>query len=287
MPPPSPTISAWELGIRLREAREHVGVSAAAAAKKLGISQNYLSDVERGKRKLIEEKLATLISHYSVEDGEREELLCLRHEADERGWWFRYIGLFADEVLRLFGCEHGADHVRLHEGLLIPGLLQTADYAYEIVTSDSENIRTSDADQRVEARLRRQSRLTDDDPLRLSVVMSEGAVKQQVGGTAVLADQLRHLINMIEELPNTLELRVIPFTAGAHGALGASTFHLLGFSNPRLSNLVWKETITSWVMVSSPARVNEYNATFSQSMRHALDKQGSRDLIHRELKAIT
>lgn len=287
MPLSSPTVAAWELGLRLREAREEVGLSGIAAAKSLGISQNFLSDVEHGKRKLTETKLTETCSLYAVRDDEAQELRVLREQADQRAWWTKYTGLFPAELLRYFGYEHGAESIRTHESLLIPGLLQTEAYARAIIAGDSPNVRASDTNQRIQARQLRQRRLSDDEPLKLTALISEGALKQQVGGREVLADQLRHLISLIEEHPDTLEVLVVPFTADAHGALGAPTFHLLSFPSPRLPGLGFQETITHASLVENPVRVNQYNATYEKAMEQTADRKGSLDLIRRELRALT
>ncbi|MFB9567118.1 helix-turn-helix domain-containing protein [Saccharopolyspora hordei] len=272
--------------MRLREAREEVGLTGVTAAKELGISQNFLSEVEHGKRRLTADKLAEAASLYEVHEDELFELQELRRGTDERGWWTQYSGLFPPELLRYFGYEWGAESIRMHESLLIPGLLQTEAYAHAIVTSDSPNTRTSEADQRVEARMLRQRRLRGEDPLRLTVVLSEGALHQQVGGPTVLAEQLEHLLALIEELPDTLELLVVPFTAGAHGALGASTFHILSFPSPRLPDLVWQETLTWLGVIADRARTREYAATFAQCLRKTAGRRGSRDMVHRALREI-
>lgn len=227
MPPTSPVVAAWELGLRLKEARELADMKGVAAAKALKLSQNFLSDVEHGRRKLKEDKLLAAQATYGVPDEELNELLVLRDRADNHAWWTEFSDLFHSEILRFFGLEYGAESVRTHENVMIPGLLQTESYASAIVNSDSPNTRTSEASRRVKARMLRQRRLTDDDPLHLTAIVGEAAIKQQVGGPDVLSEQLRQLLDLIEKLPDSLDFRVMPFTSGAHGALGASTFHLV------------------------------------------------------------
>ncbi|MBK0868638.1 helix-turn-helix domain-containing protein [Saccharopolyspora sp. HNM0986] len=286
MPPPSPTVTAWELGIRLREARDTAALTAVEAGKRLNMSQNFLSDLEHGKRKVTEAKLEAMVEVYAIDADEAAELRAMLEQSARRGWWSKYSGIFPAEVLRYFGYEHGAESVQTHESLLIPGLLQTEAYAYAIVTSDGPNIRTSEADQRVEVRMRRQQRLTGDDPLRLTAVLSEGALRQQVGGREVMVEQLRHLTEVIEEKPDTLEVLVVPFSAGAHGALGASTFHILHFANSRLPRVAWQEAVTSATVMEHRPRVGQFSATFAESVKQTAGREGSLDLIHREIKAL-
>lgn len=287
MPPMSPAVANWELGLRLKEARELTGLKGVAAAKILELSQNFLSDVEHGRRKLKEDKLAEAGLTYGIPEEEMKGLLVLRDRASQHAWWADFSRLFAAEILRYFGLEYGAESVRTHEGLMIPGLLQTEAYAHSIVTSDGPNTRTSEAGRRVRARMLRQSRLIDEDPMRLTAVISEAALMQQVGGPAVLADQLRHLLDLIEKCPKTLEVRVIPFTAGSHGALGASTFHLLTFAEPHLPDLGWQETVTTWGLIENPTRVNQFSQTYAESLAQTADRRGSIELIERALRDIT
>src|SRR5699024_3473198 len=159
-----------------------------------------------------------------------------------RGCWSPSSALFSDELLRLYGLEYGAHGVRTHESLLIPGLLQTSEYARALISSDLANIRQVEVDQRVEVRMRRQERLADDNPLQLTAVISEAALLQQVGGPDVRRAQLEHLTDMIDAHPKTLQVNVIPFDVTAGGILGASTFHLLDFVSPQLPSLAWQET---------------------------------------------
>ncbi|GAB3286853.1 helix-turn-helix domain-containing protein [Parasphingorhabdus pacifica] len=287
MPPTSSAVATWELGLYLKEAREVAGFKGVEAAKQLSLSQNFLSDVEHGRRKLSEDKIVKAGDAYGIPKKEMNSLFALRERADQRAWWTDFSGIFESEILRYFGLEYGAESVRTHESLIIPGLLQTEAYAHAIVTSDRPNTRTSEASKRVRVRQLRQRRLTDDDPLHLTAVISEAALKQLVGGSTVLAEQLRHLLDLIEKCPETLCLHVLPFSSGSHGALGASTFHLLSFAEHQLPDLGWQETVTSWGLIENPTRVNQYSQTYAESLAQAEDRAGSIELIEGALKDIT
>lgn len=285
MPPTSSVVATWELGIRLREAREEAGLKGIAAAKELGLSQNFLSDVENGKKRLSSEKLLTAAELYDVPKPDWEELVRLRDETERRGWWSTQSGLYPTELMRYFGFEWGADSIRTQESLLIPGLLQTEAYAHAVMTSDSPNIRTSEAHQRVRHRLMRQNRLCDDEPLQLTAVLNEAALLQEVGGRAVLADQLRHLREMAEQHP-TIEIYVVPFSAGAYATLGQGTMHILEFSSPRLPLLAWYENLTSYGLVDNQVRLREYDASYRESLQKALDREESLERVQQAIRAL-
>lgn len=277
----SPTVASWDLGLRLRGKREHLGLSGSAVAKRLNVSVQFLSAAEHGKKKLPEDKLSALIDAYEVDGEDAAELHNLREQAGHRGWWAEFSALFSDELLRLFGFEHGAESVRAYDNGLMNGLLQTEDYAAAIIAAGSPNIRLAEVDRRVHARMIRQRRLTSEAPLHLTVIMSESSVRQQVGGPSVLAGQLRHLLGLIEELPDTLDVRVVPYTSTGHHAMGGSAFHLMTFPSGTLPTLVWQETVTSTQLIQEPQTVREYGLTYAMVHNAALSKRDSIDLITR------
>lgn len=279
MAPVSPTVARWELGLRLRQRREQLGIDVATITARLEFSRNYWSAVENERRILSKEKLTTLLELFEFDDDEEKELLELREVAKQHGWWSRYSGLIRDELLRLYGLEYGAYAVRTFESLLIPGLLQTPDYARALIASDIANVPQVEVDQRVEMRMRRQERLFEEDPLRLTAVISEATLIQQTGGPEVLRGQLRHLVSTIEGNLDTIEVRVIPFATTAGGILGASTFHLLEFASSRLPTLGWQETVTAYDVVADATEVRDLSVTHTQSLRHSLEQAESLKLI--------
>jgi hypothetical protein len=193
--------------------------------------------------------------------------------------------LFDSELRRLFGLEHGAHSIRGYENLLIPGLLQTADYARAVIRSHVTVPRVQ-VEQRVAVRLRRQQRLDDDDPLHLTIVISEAALNQEIGGAAVLREQLEHLTEMIEKYSDTLDLRVVPFAAPACSLFGGATVHLIDFENPRLPTVVWQETVTAWGIIDDRPQVDAISAAFDEARQRSLDRRDSKKLIQRRIEEL-
>jgi hypothetical protein len=285
MPPSSPTVATWELVLRLRQRRDELGIEGKAIPTALGFSRNYWSAVENERKILSEEKLTKLIDLFEFDKQERRELLELREAAKQRGWWARYSGLFSEELQRFFGLEHGAQAIRTYDSLLIPGLLQTADYARAIMSADVA-VRQVEVDQRVDVRMRRQERLVGDDSLHLTAVISQAALLQQIGGPAVLRGQLEHLAKMIKRHPDNLEVLVIPFTATACGLFGAASFYLIDFTSPRLPTLAWQETVTTQGIVDDPTKVRDISMTYGEALRRTMSAQDSLSLIHKCAKEI-
>lgn len=267
----SPTVQAWELGLRLRERREEVGMTAVAAGKASGITQAYISGVEAGRVKLPGDRLAQLVKVYEIDPADAAELEELRVAAMTRAWWHQYSQLFPAEFLRFLGYEAGAEHVRSYHNELVDGLLQTEEYARAVIRGGNTYVRLTEMDRRIAVRMARQQRLHGDHPLRLTTVIAEGALRQQVGGPEVMRGQLNHLDRLLTERPEQFEIRVMPFTAGAHPALG-SPFQILSFPSPRLPDLVWQEVLTSSDIIDQSSRVADYVVTFAEARERALGR---------------
>ncbi len=286
MAPKSPTVASWELGRRLREKREETGYSSATAARRVGVAPAYLSDVENGKKKLAKERLRVVVEEYGFDANEAEELEALREEASHRGWWNSYSGIFSDDLLRFIGYEYGAASVRVHDGGLVNGLLQTEDYARAVMEAGAPNLRLAHVDRQLKARMMRQRRVFGDEPVRLTAVMSEAAVRQQVGGPEVLAGQLRRLLDVIDTRSETVEIRVVPFSAPAHPAMNASSFHVMTFPSPRLPTIVWQESVTSTQLISDPLTARDYALSHAEAMKTALNRNDSADLMKKVVKEL-
>jgi transcriptional regulator with XRE-family HTH domain len=279
MAPSSPTVANWALGLRLKENREEAGLSGVAAAKRIGITGAYLSEVEKGKKNLSADRLEVLIDAYEFDEDEADELRAFREQAAHRGWWNKYSALFSEDLLRFFGFEHGAESLRTFGSDLVNGLLQTEDYARAIIESGAPNLRLAEVDRRVQCRIARQQRVVGDEPLQILAVMGEAALRQQVGGKEVHIAQLKHLATLIDECPDSLELRVVPFDAPGHPAMGGSGFSLMSFPSGRLPTLLWQETVTSTQLITGSLTTREYGLAHAEATRSALSREDSLTLI--------
>lgn len=282
--PTSAIVAAWELGLRLRERRDHLGLSVGAAAKAVKMQQPNLSAVETGKKKITTANLDKLAKLYEFEPDEHYELEALRVRADQRDWYHQYTWMLDDDFFRFVGLESGAVQLRTYQSSIVPGPMQTVDYAEAVIKGGKEWVRGTEVEPRMEVRQARQQRLSDDEPLRVSAVLSEAVLRQEVGGREVLRDQLEHL----EQLSNrdNIEVRVIPFAAGAHAALGAS-FQILSFPSSRLPDIVYLEALTRFTIIDRKLQVREFMSVFNESSRYALDDQASIDLIRQIREELT
>lgn len=257
-------------------------MTVAAAGKATGVGGSNLSAIESGKRKLAAFKLPDVALVYELLDHEVSYLERLRAGADRREWYHDYEHIYSDEFIRFLGLEAGAASVRNYEGEVIPGLLQTADYARAMIKGGGPYIRPVDVDLRLQSRMRRQERLSGECPLKLSVVLGEAALLQQVGGRAVMRDQLKRLI---EVAAGEVDVRVMPFSAGAHPLIGNSAI-LLSFPSPRVPDVLWQETVTSQALVDKRTKLMEVAASFDDAMERALSRDDSLARIRQLLKEL-
>ncbi|WP_194838268.1 DUF5753 domain-containing protein [Nocardia sp. XZ_19_369] len=284
----SSVVAGWELMIRIKQQIADRGIKASTIQRELDIGATYWSQLVNFKGLLTDEKLKILMQLLEFEPDEQQELLDLRAVAKTRGWWSEYSALFDDELLRFYGMENGAQTIRSFENGVIPGLLQTEDYVRLLMKSSVTTGRPTEVEQRVRVRLARQRRLKGPDPIQLSVVMGEAALAYVVGDPLeVHAPQLRHLQSLVETLPDTLDVRIIPFTNGAGiASLNAATFHILGFESPRLPKVGWLETAIYGEVASDTKRVDALDYLHNQLRSMALSREESLQLIDQTARQI-
>jgi transcriptional regulator with XRE-family HTH domain len=280
--PKSSVVASWELALRLRRRRIEK-IDIPTLTRKMGFTRNYWSAVENDRKVLSEESLAKIFELLEFDHEERQELLELRETAKRREWWTQYTGLLSAEIQRLYGLEYGATSMRTYENLLMPGLLQTADYARAIMTADV-TVRQVDIEELIKIRLQRQERLTDADPLVLTAVISQAALMQEIGGALVLRRQLEHLARIAEEHAGTIFLRVVPFTAISCPLIGSATTHVIDFASPKLPSLAWQETVTTYGVIDDPVQVRDIDTAYSETLAIALSPQESLEMIHSRIE---
>ncbi|MEU2035180.1 Scr1 family TA system antitoxin-like transcriptional regulator [Nocardia amamiensis] len=277
MAPVSPTVARWELVLRLRELREQRGFDSAGFAKRVGFTPANWSHVEKGRRVLTTNTIGPVLELLEVEPEEREELLALLEASKQRGWWAKSSALIGPELQRLYGMEYGAQSIRSYDSLVVPGLLQTEDYARALISADVM-IRPVQVEQLVAIRMRRQERLRGEDAVELTAVFGEGTLLQQTGGPDVLRGQLNYLAELMEEL-DTVEVRVIPFAATAGAVLGGSSFHLIDFAGEQLPTFGWAESAVFGGAVDDPDLVRDLSFAYLRAVEQSLSRTESLALI--------
>ncbi len=178
------------------------------------------------------------------------------------------------------GLESAASEIRIYEVNLIPGLLQTEDYARAVITAGMVNSPRDDIERRVALRMERQ-RLTNSSPPKVWAVLDEAALRRQVGGPEVMRVQLEYL-RELSGLRN-VSLQVIPFGGGAHPAMGRP-FVILAFGEEADPDVVYLEDLTSALWVENVDEVDRYNVLFNHLQATALSFDDSAALMTAVLK---
>jgi len=245
------------LGSHLRRLRERAGVSRTDAGWAIRASESKISRLELGRVGFKERDVADLLTLYGVTEArERDRLLELAREANDRGWWHRYGDVTPDWFDAYLGLEAAAELIRTYEIQFVPGLLQTAEYARAVARLTPGNSRADDEVERIVAlRTRRQRVLDREPPLRLWAIVEEAVLHRPIGGPEVLRHQLDALREAVAR-PN-ITLQIIPLASAGHAAAGGA-FSLLRFPQRDLPDIVYLEHLTSALYLDKRDDVETY-----------------------------
>jgi transcriptional regulator with XRE-family HTH domain len=246
------------LGGHLRRLREASGITREAAGDTIRASSSKISRLELGRVSSKERDVADLITLYGVTDvEEREILLTLARQANAPGWWREYGDVLPNWFETYLGLEQAASVIRAYEPQLVPGLLQTEDYARAIMLLRHLHMSHSEIERRVALRMARQAFLSQPAAPDLWVALDEAALRRPLGDQKVQQAQLLHLIEMAQR-PN-ITLQIVPFDVGAHAAAGGP-FTILRFSEPDLPDIVYLEHLTNALYLDKKRDIVEYLA---------------------------
>lgn len=217
------------LGARLRELRLACGMTGDEAGRTVDHSASWLSRLEAGQISLRPIDLRRLLDVYGVHDAEvREELEGLTTPRQRQGWWSRYRGAIPDPYAKLIGYEDAATAIRSYENIVIPGLIQTREYAEAVFRESVFGWSEEGIRDRVEVRIRRQDVLRRATPPRLTAIIPESVLSDVIGGQAVMRRQLDAIGEAVSR-PG-VELLVVP-SAQSRPALSISGFEILSFTS--------------------------------------------------------
>ncbi|MBO1416998.1 helix-turn-helix transcriptional regulator [Streptomyces sp. FH025] len=275
------TVLGRQLGDELRGMRERAGLSTSVVAEALDCTKGKISRIENGRSPVRMPDLTAMLQLYGVDDpAVHERLSELARTANKRrrgsGWWSEYGHVLADTYRDFIALEAVASSVRTFQSQMIPALLQTPDYARALTAASLRWQQPEEVEQFVAVRLMRQQRLTADPPLSLSVVLAEGALRQQVGGAAVMRDQLAHLANSAS-MPN-VTIQVIPFSVGAHASM-AGPYVILGFPSEAAMDVVLLDNPSGSMWLEGASEVETYLGLWNDVRTKALPPAESLELI--------
>jgi len=266
--PRSPVVSRRELGTLLRALRAEKQMTVEQVAENLMCSPDKVRRMENGFRSGTVRDVRDLCGLYGVsEAAQRDRLMGLAREAKQQGWWQSYDLPYSDYI----GLEAAAAVSVNFNSTVVPGIFQTADYAREVHVKTVPTLSTELIEQGVEARLIRQRRLRETNPLRVWSVLDEAALHRTIGGPTVMSGQLERLLE-VASLPH-ITVQVIPFEAGAHPAL-ESDFSILEFVGS-MNNVVYVEGLLGFFYLTRPKDIERYRMVFDTLSDIAYDQDRS------------
>lgn len=247
MAPISPTVRQRELGRRLRELRLEHTLTVEEVADTLMCSATKISRLETGARRPSLRDVRDLCGLYEVNETTAAELMELARGAREQGWWTPYEDLKLDPYL---GLEQVAATITTFTTFYLPALLQTEEYAREVIRKIAPKMDPKIYEQRVEVRVRRQQVLERDNPPRYRVLLDEAVLNRRVGSPALMVAQIDKIL--LAESEGKAAIQIIPFESGAHPAVD-SNFVLLEFDETIDDNLKDKIRLPPTVFVEGLA----------------------------------
>jgi|HubBroStandDraft_2_1064218.scaffolds.fasta_scaffold26216_2 hypothetical protein len=276
----SPTVRRRRLAGELRRLRVNSGKTAANVGKALGWSKAKVSRYELAQGGLKPADVEKLLDFYGVQDRDREQLLALAEDATYKGWWEAYSDVLTEAHLDFIGLEAEATSIREWQINVVPGLLQTEQYAREILTGYHEvaTISPKAVQRRVETRLTRQQLLTRDESLELTALIDESVLYRLRGDRSLMHAQLQRLADA-SELPN-VTIRILPLNR--RHTLAVDSFAILQFSQARetvLHDVVSIEHLSSELYVEGDTDTYQFNLAFDHIMEQSLPPSESRELI--------
>lgn len=268
MPKSSPTVVRRQLGRRLQRAREAAGKTAVQVEEAKIASRTKVWRIEGGKVPVRRPDVWALCQLYGVDDKQRDILSNLADGTSGQGWWEDYGDVIPEWFTLYVGLEAAAAGIRTFEDSIVPGELQTADYARAVYRAGQPEDGQDALERQVQLRLDRQEALYKRDPApTLIIVLGEGVLRRPVGGPAVQAAQLDHLRQM-DALDN-IEIKYLPFAVGAHAAM-TGAFRILDFDDDEDPDVVYLEAQVGARYLEKTAELAEYRRMFELAYKDAV-----------------
>lgn len=268
-----------QFGIQMRRLRERADIPSKAAAKALGSDPSRLSRLEKGAATIKSAEVDLLLKMYDATADETENLRALGAEARRRGHAMN-VPAWAETYIAL---EAIADEIKIYDGEVVPGFLQTEDYARALISTSEVTVPAEQVDEVVATRLGRHQRLTTSAPLKLYVILGEAVLHRPVGGAKVLRGQLERLRELVD-LPNVW-IQFIPYDLGEHAALGTS-FTMFRLVDPA-AVFVYVEWLTDSTYMHQRKDIEQYESVCNRLLASGTNKPTSRRMLDKRIRELS
>jgi transcriptional regulator with XRE-family HTH domain len=269
----NPSALRWLVGVELANYRKRTGLDQAEGARRAGLGRAKLSHLETGERRQRPEDIAKLLAAYGAPQHEINRLTSLAEVPDESTWWGAWSDVVPDWFGTFVGLERLATKEFVFEPIVIPGLMQTEDYARALSRS-SQRVRVDHSERVVEVRMERAQRLIADKSLRLHAAVNEQALRLRVGTPEIMRAQYEHLIDLAKQ-PN-VTLQVVVPERGPHQAT-TGDFFVLEFDKAR--PIAYAEMQDGAMYVQHPGEVDTYRESARSLEDVGLSPEESRRLV--------
>lgn len=289
--PTGSTVPRRQLGRHLRDLRNRSRLTVKAAALKLEWSEAKMWRIETGQTSLRSLDVEAMCKAYGADSDLTEALMGLAKETKGRGWWHAYGDVIPEGFDLYIGLEEAAERLSWYSSELVPGLIQTPDYARVLIREDNPGVSEDEIERRVHVRMGRQVLLTRATARpTVQVALNEAVLRRPVGGKKVMADQLERLAEL-SELDN-VSVRVVPFSAGLHHGLMSGPFVMMHFptnGDGRYTEppTVYVEGFTGALYLDKENEIERYDGAFQSIWGSALDRAGSTTMLQQAVKELS
>ncbi|RBQ17553.1 transcriptional regulator [Spongiactinospora rosea] len=277
MPAGNNPVRRRQLTAELKRLRDLAGLTQEEVASRADWHHTKVFRIESGRTAPHPNDVRVLATVYGLKDEEQiQALIQLAKDSRKRGWWYSYRDVLPSRYEFLIGLEQEAASIRTFELAVVPGLLQTEDYARALIRGGPLELGPDEIQRRLEVRLTRQQVLAKEDRPQFWVIIDEAVLHRLVGGPDVMRDQLDRLITASAEGRTTIQ--IVPYTVGAHpGTIGS--FIVLGFAEPGEIDVVYTETIGGSLSVDKPDEVRHFTTAFDHLRAVALSPDDSNAML--------
>ncbi|MFC8220421.1 helix-turn-helix domain-containing protein [Streptomyces sp. NPDC057362] len=271
------------IGRELLTLRESSGLTIEEAGAKIGRSDSTISRIENGKRDVQLIELKGLLEAYDAPAEMRELLLNLVTASPEEAWWTNFD--LPPNLDTYVGLEAEAAMLRVYAQGSVHSLLRTEDYARAVLRGGNPSAPAGEIETLLKFHMQRQQVLTrESGPLELVTVLDEATLWRQVGGAQCQRDQLNHLIQQAEQVPN-ITLHVLPYSKGAHPSLNGA-FTILDFPDPTEPSVVYVDSPGGNLYLQKAKDTRRFDQSHSTLRGMALDEADSVAFMKNVLKEI-
>jgi len=241
-------------------------------------SLSKMNRIEKAKTGISTNDLKVLLPLYGITEMDRtEELLALARAARQTPWWRVYADVAPSTLLELIDYENMASSISQFEPMLVPGILQTEEYALAVLRAVyGEGSPAERVPALVELRTKRRDLLRSDGAPLFSFLLDEAVIHRPVDSPAVMSRQLIHLV-ALASFPN-VTIRVVPFAVGLHpGTKGP--FKVIEFDDEPDEDVAFLEGPRGDFISDDPKETKSYLEMFNRISQLALGESESVGLL--------